>query len=604
MATRDRHVRGLPNGVFLIVKENFHDYRLHLGILMGLGVLGALLDAISINAIVPLLSFLIGGGSPADAVSQAIQQLFAFLHVEYKFQNLLVFVVLLVMTRTVALTGFTLLRIRINTSFLAREITALLRGTLHSTWSFVVGQKAAHLQNTIFWDVKRTSTLLDAIVQFIQSSTGSIIYLIVAINISPFITLITIGVGGVLLFVVRPLVARARSLGHQLAQAEKGLAHRVLEYLQGFKTVKAAAAEHAVAVTSEREISELRHTTQRVLTTKMLNSVFIQPASFLFIMALFAISYANNDFHLASFAATIYLVQKIFVYLESTQGAFYSIVELVPFAENILAYKKEIARHREHKDEGRESFTFNESIALSGVTLSYGGANRHALSDVTLSIPRGSMLGIVGPSGSGKTSIADVILRLFSPSQGALLIDGKPAESVRLADWRNAICYVSQDAFIMHASIRDNIRFYNADISDADIERAASHAQIHETIASFPDGYDTILGDRGATLSGGERQRIALARALARNPQVLVLDEVTSALDSEMEAEIKKVIDALRGRVTLVVIAHRISTIADADQVIVVENGRIVEKGTPQVMFKNPESYLTRMRLLQQGSVA
>ncbi len=604
MQIRTNLLPEVPRGMFSVLRENFRDYRVHLWVLGGVAIFSAILDALSINAIVPLLSFLIGEGNPTDVVSKTIQGLFALIGIEYKFRYLLIFVMLLIFSRAIALACFTLIRTRISTSFFAREIGTLLRGTLDTSWGFVVGQKAGHLQNTIFWDAKRTTQLLDSVVQFLQSSTGAVIYLVVAVNISPLVTLITLGVGTTLLLTLRPLIMRARVLGRQTAQAEKTFSHRIGEYMQGFKSIKASATVEKVAHASQEEITLLRDTAQRASVVKLLSSVFIQPASFVFVMVLFAISYTSASFNLASFAATIYLVQKIFVYLESTQGAFFSIVEFVPFAENVVSFKKELAMHREEDRRDGDAFSFNEAIEFSNVSLAYMGADRKALAGVSLRIPRGSMIGIVGPSGSGKTSIADVLLRLFEPSSGKLLIDGRPANTVGLSQWRSAVSYVSQDAFLMHASIRDNIRFFNNNVSDADIERAAQQAHVHDVIMRLPEGFDTVLGDRGATLSGGERQRLAIARALARSPQVLVLDEVTSTLDSELEQQITSVIAGLRGSVTLVVIAHRISTVVDADEIVVIEEGCIKEHAPAQAMLADPESYLSRMRALQAGHKA
>ena len=211
-------------------------------------------------------------------------------------------------------------------------------------------------------------------------------------------------------------------------------------------------------------------------------------------------------------------------------------------------------------------------------------------------------MGIIGPSGGGKTTLADLVLRLFEPTAGTITLDGVPLGEIQLAQWRHRVGYVSQDAFLMHASVRDNIRFFDDTISDADIESAMKDAHIYEEIMQLPEGLDTVLGDRGVRLSGGQRQRVALARALARKPSVLVLDEVTSALDSELEREIKRVIEALRGRITLISIAHRVSTILDADTIVVLKDGAVEESGSPQEMLANTNSYLTRILTMQGRS--
>ncbi len=189
------------------------------------------------------------------------------------------------------------------------------------------------------------------------------------------------------------------------------------------------------------------------------------------------------------------------------------------------------------------------------------------------------MCALVGPSGSGKTTIGRLVLRFWDPSSGAIKLDGHDLRTLRLADLRGAMAVVSQDPVLFSGTIRENIRYGRLDASDAEIEAAARAANADGFIREFPDGYDTLVGERGVKLSGGQRQRVSIARAILRDPRLLILDEATSALDSESEHLVQEALEKLqKGRTTLV-IAHRLSTIRDADRIVVLASGRIVEVG-------------------------
>jgi len=201
------------------------------------------------------------------------------------------------------------------------------------------------------------------------------------------------------------------------------------------------------------------------------------------------------------------------------------------------------------------------------------------LHDVTFRAAAGELVALVGPSGAGKSTMASLLARLYDVDDGAVRIDGHDIRDVTLDSLRGAIGVVSQDPHLFHDTVRANLRYARPDATDDDLERAARLARIHDVIASLPEGYDTVVGDRGYRLSGGEKQRLAIARMLLKDPAIVVLDEATSHLDSENEAAIQAALDtALEGR-TAVVIAHRLSTVTDADQILVIDGGRVVERG-------------------------
>jgi ATP-binding cassette subfamily B protein len=219
-------------------------------------------------------------------------------------------------------------------------------------------------------------------------------------------------------------------------------------------------------------------------------------------------------------------------------------------------------------------------VRFENVSFGYPGADRDAVSGIDLDVPAGSTLALVGETGSGKTTLASLIARLYDPTSGTVRIDGTDIRDMRLADLAAIVGVVSQETYLLHTTVRENLRYARPGATDAEIEDAARAAQIHHLIADLPDGYDTMVGSRGHRFSGGEKQRIAIARTLLRDPRVLVLDEATSALDTETERAVQQAFDALaRGRTTIT-IAHRLSTVRNADQIVVLDHGRVVEAGT------------------------
>ena len=234
---------------------------------------------------------------------------------------------------------------------------------------------------------------------------------------------------------------------------------------------------------------------------------------------------------------------------------------------------------------GGKPFSLREGIMFQDVSFAY--PEREAtLVGAAFDIKRGELLGIVGPSGSGKTTLADLLLRLTEPTAGSILIDGLDIREISVQEWRTHVGYVAQDAVLLNDTLEENIRFYNTKLSKADIVHAAKMANIHQFIETLPQGYGTVIGDRGVMLSGGQRQRVALARVLARKPAILVLDEATSSLDQESERAIQTAVEGLRGEITVIIIAHRLSTIENADRFLLVQDGTVRESDRAAV-FKD-----------------
>ena len=365
------------------------------------------------------------------------------------------------------------------------------------------------------------------------------------------------------------------------------------ENIYGIKTLKTSLGLPGAQKRAEEYFNALRRIDVRSNNLKNISRSFMQPLAVLFIVILFAFSYRAEAFNWVAIGVTVFLIDRIFIYLQQLLNTLHVLNDLVPNLRAVLNHEGSARANQETVDARGDAFLFKKSFEFRDVSFGYG-ADRPVLQNVSFALRKGEMVGIIGPSGVGKTTLVDLILRLFLPGSGKILLDGRDIAGIKLNDWRRNIGYVAQDIFLMNESIRDNIRFYDESITDQQIAEAAAAADLHEFIDRLPEKLDTRVGERGLRISAGQRQRIAIARVLARQPQILILDEATSALDNESEAQIQEVIKKLKGKVTVLAIAHRLSTVMDSDRLLVLENGRLAADGPPRELLKDKNSYFFR----------
>lgn len=579
---------------FFLFNTIFRKQKWSLVILGVLGFTNGLFDSISIGMMIPMIALLTGGEVAEDStVVQALERGLAFFHIGIKFRSLFILMVLLFLAKAVGELVLGYIRMHIAQKYEHDMRIGLYKKVLDARWPHLMHQKIGYLENVLMVDVKSSTGLLSRLGVTLPTMASLVVYMAAALAISFWVTIITVVSGFLLLVMLRPIHMRVGRYTGKIVQINKTLAHRINEIIQGMKTIKAMRLEGDVLKKETPTFENLRDTMLKSTMVKLMSTAIIEPASMFVIFGVFAFSYSRPGFNLGNFVAVIYLIQRIYNQIKKMQGGILAVSESMPYINHLLKLQEGLIANEE-TDTGTKPFQFQRELAFREIVFAYGPDSK-VFSGLSWQIKKNEMVGIIGPSGAGKTTTVDLILRLFEPQGGTISIDGVPSTEFRLNELRRNIGYVSQDIFLENDTIEQNIKFYRDYITDEDMVKAAKDAGIYEFISGLPKGFQSMIGERGILLSGGQRQRVILARILAQHPQILILDEATSSLDNESEAVVRQSLENLKGKVTVIVIAHRLSTVMHLDRLLALNHGRIIEEGTPQELLHNPQSYFYKV---------
>lgn len=586
---------------YKLYKKAFGSYKKQITLLTVLALLNAFLEGIGINALIPILSYYIKDNSGQyNFLVKLMQEFFNFLHIDFSLKQLLIFVIIIFIGKALIMILTNYIKILITTSYETKTRGNLLRSTLNANWPYLSKQKIGYLENTIKIDTTKSSTLLQEISSLVIALSSLLVYVIVAINISPLITLSALTSVSLLLIAFKPILKLAKRNSQALINLYRESAHHINQSISGVKAVKAATVESQIADRGDNLFKQIRSANIKQALLKNIPGSLLQPMGMIFVCILMGLSYKLQNFDLAILLPIIYLVERIFDNGKRLQGNLNNLSELTPYLMSTTNYLKDSLEAKEY-DESMQSPSFNKTLCFKGISFQYPDKSIIVLDNLDFTINKGELIGIIGPSGGGKTTLVDLILRLLEPSSGQILLDGKNIDKISLKEWRHSIGYVSQDIFLLNDTIANNIKFYDNDITEKEIERATKDANIYDFIQTLPNKFNSEIGEKGVLLSMGQRQRIVIARTLVRKPAILILDEATSALDSESEIKIQKVIENLKGKITVIAIAHRLSTVINSDKILVLENGGIVEQGEPQKLLKDKGSYFYKVYNIRNG---
>lgn len=466
---------------------------------------------------------------------------------------------------------------------------------------FYSESRSAHLAAQISQNVNGIRDVLNLTVTSTARDFLTLIALIgVMVSKDPILSLIVFAVAPPLLYALRYVSKRLRSATRESVELNSHVLGAMQETIQGISIVKAFTMEkelsnkvNGIIGAAENRANRIARLTER---TSPLTETFagFSIASVLAYAAFRSIYDGVPPGAFFAFVAALLMaydparrLAKLQVQMERAvvnARMIYQLLDLQP-------------QQRERPD-AKDLVVTDAKVELKGVTFRYGDGSA-ILKDVNIIAEGGKTTALVGPSGAGKSTIIALIPRFYDPAEGAILIDGQDISQVTKSSLRQHLAYVSQQPYLFEGTIRDNIRYGRPEATDAEVEEAAKLAYAHDFILAQPQGYETAVGENGVTLSGGQRQRLSIARALVRNAPILLLDEATSALDNESEAAVQKALDtAMNGR-TVVVVAHRLSTVVKADKIVVMAEGRVIEEGNHESLARRPDGLYARLNNLQ-----
>ncbi len=562
-------IKRLPGGYFSILLTFFA------GVTQGAGLL----------LFVPLLEMMGGQGlsnaENAGSILPMVSELFMLAGIPMDWKTLLLAVVVLNLiglglnfAHRAFVMGYCFVR------FLGEINGQLLQGLLHSTWPFASERATGKVTNQLIFQGQRAGRSLTHLVSAASAALQVVVFMSFGGVLSPELLLLTVLLAGVVALVVRPMQARAYRYGDELTGASDKFGFYVVDYLKSLKLIKASSSEDNIATQLRDMYGDVCHVMYKRQINLAATQFVIQAFPVFLIAVIIWFSHAVMSQNTGTVIVFLLFIARMVNLMSQFQHEVQSYLMEVSAIDSI---DSTIATYRNNVElpppNARRIEAFEKEIVFSNVSYSYADGNQPALKGIDLTIRKGEMIAFVGGSGAGKSTLVDLICGLRHPTGGTITIDGVAVSEIDIATWRRQIGYVTQEVMTFNGSFRDNVTISHPDAGDAQIENAVRAANLSDVLDELPNGIDTILGENGVRLSGGQRQRLALARALVGEPNILLLDEATSALDNESERAIQDALEQLAQRFTMIAVAHRLSTIAKADKICVIEAGRIVETG-------------------------
>lgn len=460
-----------------------------------------------------------------------------------------------------------------------------------ATWERQADDREGALQETVSTLALQTSALVGSLTIFASGSMGLVALLLAAVMVDAIVTVVVLSFGLMLFLILRPVGRLTRARSRDYVARNSHLTEQMGQWSALAMELRVFGVEH---IEARRLSEENRSTSQALRRARFISRMgteLYRDLAILFLVGAVAGLYLIGNVDLAAVGAVVLLIVRSLAYAQMTNSAVQSVNELSPNLNALMARIESLEASAEQV--GHRRLDAVTRLELRRVDYDYG-FGRRGIKNITVDIANGEVLGVIGPSGGGKSTLVQVLLRLRPPTQGSITVSGIPYQDIDPQCWHRLVTLVPQEPKLFEGTIADNIAFFRCGISRQRLEQAARAANILEDIRQLPDGFDTELGPRGAGLSGGQRQRIAIARALVGDPQLIVLDEPTSALDVRSEQLLQHTIAELKGRVTLVIVAHRLTTLACCDRVVAMENGQVkvigsLDEALAQVSFDDQQ---------------
>lgn len=556
-------------------------------LLFGLAVATALAQGFGITLLLPLLKASQSGGEPEGdmgTAEQLLHDLLTWIGVADSMIGILAFIAVVFLGKGAlqfvkgGYQGY------LQAKLLKELKTGLFDAYSGIDYRYYIRQNAGHFINVINQQVNRFFLSFRNFVGFFSKVVTAISYFAFAFAITWRFSAMAIGVGVVLLFLFKYLNAYVRRLSRRRSEEMSRLNKLLVQSLQSLKYIISTNQTAHLRTGVVNSVDRLTGFIFRQRTARAFTGALKEPVSVLLVVTIIGMQVTLFNEPVAPIFVALLLFHRGMQAMMTMQSGWQNMLDKVGSVEMVHDEFKTILDNQEHAG-ARRLGTFQEGIKLRNVHFAYNDEDGDVLHGINMSIPANTTIALVGESGAGKSTLIDLLTLMLKPNRGVVEIDGVSHDEIDLASWRDQIGYVSQETVVFDDTVANNIHLWQGDIEEDPALRervihAAERAHADHFIRDLPNGYQTVVGDRGVRLSGGQRQRLFVARELFKEPNVLLLDEATSDLDTASEQHIQDSIDALKGETTVVIIAHRLSTVKNADRVYVLDEGRVVEAGT------------------------
>lgn len=564
-----------------------------------LTTIASLMEGATLSLSIPLLQKLAGGSAKTTSVegSSFIQSLLNFFD-GFPPQQQLGVIITCLLTISLAkgglrfLADFSLRTLSLKVGLNLRTIC--INRFLNLGLSYYNQARGGDLLSYVNEQTQRCEMLTIYVGSIFSESLIVFSFLVLLASISWQLTLFAIVLLTGVAVSLKAIVRSVKTSGEKVSETIEDFSSRVFEVISGIRIIKSYTSE---SYEEERLklILEKRYRSERSGYAGQVAVMPISDTCSIFILVILIVlgnRLLSQELVLPLLLTLLIVMLRIFPRINQLNGLLVSLANFSPSFQTIQCFLAE-TKIPEIINGSLQFKGLKEKICFDSVTFHHKDTDRAALNQVSLTIPKGSVTALVGESGSGKSTLADLLLRFYDPQMGSITIDGLDIRKLDYRTLRQRIAIVSQDTFLFNATVRENIQYGNLQATELEVVEAARKAYAEEFIQALPQGFDTILGDRGVRLSGGQRQRLAIARAIVRNPEILILDEATSALDSSSERIVQEALDAVGKNRTVLVIAHRLSTIRQADKIIVLKQGQILEQGSHSELMAREGYYHT-----------
>lgn len=553
-----------------------------------LGILSSLSEGLGISLFIPLLQSLSDSSSQLTSGNPLIGSLSRFFikfSPENRFSVIALCIFGSIFLKSCLSYSNSILFSWVNSRISHRLRSSIFDQLLSVSYSFLEGNESGRLMNTLATETWQTSRALGVLVSLVINICTISVFVTLLLLLSWQLTLLVATILILISLTIQYITRHVKSLGKEAVQANKDLANRMWEGFGGMKLVRAFGRESYEQARFDTVSKQVRNS---FLKLEMLSSVvnpLSETLSAALLLCILVVALLQEQAALPTLLTFIFILYRLQPQVKQLDGARVSLVALTSSVEDVMFLLDR--SDKPYIRSGRIPFSgLQQAIAFEAVSFRYNPLDKPALDNVSICIPRGKTTALVGPSGGGKSTLIGLICRFYDVTEGGIYVDGCSLRRLNLTTWRNRIAIVSQDIHMFSTTVRENIAYGRLEATEAEIVEAAKQANAHDFISKLPHGYKTKVGDRGIRLSGGQRQRIALARAIVRDPEILILDEATNALDSISENLIQEALKSLSHNRTVIVIAHRLSTIEQADQIFVLEEGQVVEQGNLQHLLE------------------